>query len=100
MQWFGCRNVNVISATSEFCEVGSHKDEKSNCLMVTQQIHLTHNIQLPLGISMEFTNKNLKKKKKKTDLYKPKCKDGLYFFKKSLLRTTNYKVKADHYVET
>lgn len=51
---------------------------------------------------MEFTNKNLKKKKKKkkTDLYKPKCKDGLYFFKKSLLRTTNYKVKADHYVET
>ena len=35
MQWFGCRNVNVISATSEFCEVGSHKDEKSNYLMLT-----------------------------------------------------------------
>lgn len=29
-----------------------------------------------------------------------KCKDGLNLKKKSHLRTTNYKVKAAHYVET
>lgn len=82
MQWFGCRNVNVISATSEFCEVGSHKDEKSNCLMVTQQIHLTHNIQLPLGISMEFTNKNLKKKKRRLTYINLSVRMDFIFLKK------------------
>lgn len=50
---------------------------------------------------MLIWNLQKNKKLKRTDLHKPKRKDGLYLKKKkSLLRTTNYKVKADHYVET
>lgn len=81
MQWFGCRNVNVVSATSEFY-VGVYS---LRLVRTKEQLFNAYIVETPECIPYSYHGvliwnlQKTKKLKKKTDLYNLKCKDGLLF---------------------